>query len=222
MQQYNNSISFEIGGEYALFSDPITRVGGEKCSYQIPTYDAIRGIIESIYWKPTLIWVVDKVRVINQIKSEAKGVRTLSYTKDTGERAGLAYYTYLKQVKYQVNAHFEWNKSRPDLIADRNENKHQEITLRKLAEGGKRDIFLGTRECQAYVKAVDFGLGEGYYDNSGTLPFGLMYHGIVYPDKTQSDKMVVNFFDAKMVNGVITYPRPSECTSSKVINKGAK
>lgn len=216
-----NNISFEIEGKYALFSDPLTRVGGEKYSYQIPTYDAIRGILESVYWKPTIVWVIDKVRVMNPIKSEAKGIRTLSYTKE-GNRTGLSYYTYLKDVKYQVEAHFEWNLARPDLIQDRIEGKHLEIALRKLEEGGKRDVFLGTRECQAYVRPVRFGSEKGYYDNTGTLPFGLMYHGIVYPDKTQSDKMVVNFFDAKMVNGVITYPRPSECTSSKVINKGAK
>ena len=217
-----NNISFEIEGKYALFSDPLTRVGGEKFSYQIPTYEAIKGILESIYWKPTIVWVIDKVRVMNPIKTEAKGIRTLSYTKEKGSRTGLSYYTYLKDVKYQVEAHFEWNLSRPDLIQDRIEGKHLEIALRKLEEGGKRDAFLGTRECQAYVRPVRFGSGKGYYDNAGTLPFGLMYHGIVYPNNTQSNKMVVNFFDAKMTNGVITYPRPSECTSSKVINKGAK
>ena len=28
----------------ALFAEPITKLGGEKCSYQIPTYEAIKGI----------------------------------------------------------------------------------------------------------------------------------------------------------------------------------
>ncbi|MCA6072990.1 MAG: CRISPR-associated protein Cas5, partial [Endomicrobium sp.] len=35
-------------GKFALFTDPITKLGGEKCSYQIPTYEAIKGITESI------------------------------------------------------------------------------------------------------------------------------------------------------------------------------
>ena len=70
---HENRIEFEVRGDYALFSDPITRVGGEKFSYQIPTYEALKGIVQSIYWKPTLIWVVDAVRVMNPIQTEAKG-----------------------------------------------------------------------------------------------------------------------------------------------------
>ena len=32
-----NSVEFEAYAKYALFSDPITRVGAEKYSYQVPT-----------------------------------------------------------------------------------------------------------------------------------------------------------------------------------------
>lgn len=35
-----NSVEFEVYARYALFSDPITRVGGEKFTYQVPTYQA--------------------------------------------------------------------------------------------------------------------------------------------------------------------------------------
>lgn len=42
--RYANVVTFEVRGDYALFSDPITRVGGEKISYQIPTYEAIKGL----------------------------------------------------------------------------------------------------------------------------------------------------------------------------------
>ena len=44
-----NSVEFEVFAKYALFSDPITRVGGEKFSYQVPTYQALKGVLESIY-----------------------------------------------------------------------------------------------------------------------------------------------------------------------------
>ncbi|MGO4119210.1 CRISPR-associated protein Cas5, partial [Rhizobium ruizarguesonis] len=33
-----NAIEFEVFGSYALFTDPLTRLGGEKLSYQVPTY----------------------------------------------------------------------------------------------------------------------------------------------------------------------------------------
>ena len=70
-----NSIEFVLRGRRALFTDPISRIGGEKFTYQVPTYQALKGILESIYWKPTLIWVVDQVRVIRPIRSESQAIR---------------------------------------------------------------------------------------------------------------------------------------------------
>ena len=45
--QYKNEISFEVWGDYGLFTDPIMRVGGEKFTYQVPTYEALKGVIEN-------------------------------------------------------------------------------------------------------------------------------------------------------------------------------
>ena len=59
MKKYRNTIEFEVYGPYALFSDPVMRVGGEKTSYHIPTYEALKGIVESVYWKPTIMWICD-------------------------------------------------------------------------------------------------------------------------------------------------------------------
>lgn len=52
-QQKHNTVEFAVYGKYALFSDILTRPGGEKSSYPIPTYEALKGIANSIYWKPT-------------------------------------------------------------------------------------------------------------------------------------------------------------------------
>lgn len=144
--RHPNIVEFSVVGDYALFSDPITRVGGEKCTYQIPTYEALKGILSSVYWKPTIVWYIDKVRVMNPIRMEVKGIRTIKYNDGSG--VDRSYYTYLKDCRYQVSAHFEWNENRPELIGDRNENKHHEIAKRMIEKGGRRDIFLGTRECQ--------------------------------------------------------------------------
>ena len=144
-----NIVEFEVFGDYALFSDPVTRIGGEKSTYQIPTYEALKGILASVYWKPTIIWYIDKVRIMNSIQTEVRGIRTIKYTNEIKD---LSYYTYLKDCRYQVQAHFEWNENRPELLADRNENKHHEIAKRMIRKGGRRDIFLGTRECQGYVE----------------------------------------------------------------------
>ncbi len=205
IEKKRNSISFEVYGRYALFSDPITRVGGEKFSYQVPTYQAIKGILESVYWKPTLVWLIDAVRIMNKIQTEGKGIRPIKM----GGGNELAYYTYLKDVHYQVLAHFEWNEYRPELLTDRNENKHHNIAKRSIERGGRRDVFLGTRECQAYVEPCEFGNGDGFYDDYGQLDFGFMLHGIDYPDENMQKSFNVRFFNCAMHDGVIIFPPPN-------------
>ena len=154
---YRNSIEFRVWGRYALFTDPLTKVGGEKFSYQVPTYEALKGICKSIYWKPTLIWVVDEVRVMKRIRTQTKGTKPLNF----GGGNTLAIYTFLADAEYQVRAHFEWNNARPELGTDRNEHKHHNIAKRMLERGGRQDIFLGTRDCQGYVEPCEFGSEVG-------------------------------------------------------------
>ena len=158
-----NIIEFRVWGRFALFTDPITKIGGEKCSYHIPTYEAIKGIAKSIYWKPTFVWVIDEARVMKRIRTQTKGTKPLEY----GGGNTLAIYTFLADVEYQVKAHFEWNMHRPELADDRNESKHHIIAQRMLERGGRQDIFLGTRDCQGYVEPCEFGSGVGQYDKSG-------------------------------------------------------
>ena len=155
--EHPNIVEFEVYGDYALFSDPLMRLGGEKCSYQIPTYEALKGILSSVYWKPTFIWRILDVRVMNPIQTEVKGIRPIKYSGGND----LAYYTYLKSCRYQVRACFDWNDNRPELCGDRNENKHHCIARRMIEKGGRRDIILGTRECQGYVEPCEIGSGAG-------------------------------------------------------------
>ena len=214
--KYANQIEYKLYGKYALFTDPITKTGGEKCSYMIPTYQALKGITESIYWKPTLVWVIDSVRIMKKIQTESKGVRPIKFDGSND----LAMYTYLHDVEYRVKAHFEWNENRRDLEHDRNEHKHFLIAKRMLERGGRRDIFLGTRECQGYVEPCSFEEGKGAYDDT-QLVFGMMLHGITYADeaerKEERGQMTARFWNAKMENGVISFIRPEECTVRKIL-----
>lgn len=209
---HENIVEFEVRGDYALFSDPITRIGGEKFTYQVPTYEALKGILQSVYWKPTLIWYIDAVRVINKIQTETKGIRPIKYSSNSND---LSYYTYLKDCCYQVRAHFGWNGNRPELECDCNENKHHNVAKRMIERGGRRDIFLGTRECQGYVFPCSFGDGEGAYDNTPEIDFGIMYHGITYADEAYSPetagKMTVRLWHAVMRKGIIEFAQPDSC-----------
>lgn len=217
MDKKRNSVEFKISGRYALFADPITRIGGEKFTYQVPTYQSLKGILESVYWKPTFIWYIDVVRIMKKIQTESKGIKPIKMSGGND----LSFYTYLKDVEYQVLAHFEWNDQRQNLIGDRNENKHHNIAKRSIEKGGRRDIFLGTRECQGYVEPCTFGEDSSFFDNYGELDFGAMFHGYDYPDETGKDELGVRLWRAKMENGIIKFPMPKECNPSlrRVIRK---
>jgi CRISPR-associated protein Cas5d len=203
-----NSIEYRLYGRYALFTDPVTKIGGEKSTYLVPTYEALKGITQSIYWKPTLVWIVDSVRVMHKISTESKDMKPLCYNGGND----LSIYTYLRDVEYQVKAHFEWNMQRPDLEKDRNEDKHYQIAKRSLERGGRRDIFLGARECQGYVEPFPFGSGAGFYDAEDSFSFGFMFHGFDYPDEHSGSMLTARFWHAGMKKGIITFPRPEDCT----------
>lgn len=217
--RYPNTIEFEVTGEYALFTDPIMRLGGEKCSYPIPTYEALKGVMHSVYWKPTLVWYIDVVRIMNPIQTADKGVGLLKWPKGRD----LAYYTYLRNCRYQVQAHFEWNENRPECAADRDADKHFAIAKRSIEKGGRRDVFLGARECQAYVEPCHFGEGPGAYDNLQEMTFGIMHHSFTYPDEAYSSrtagKVTANFWMPVMRNGVIYFPRPEDCPYHKPLKE---
>jgi CRISPR-associated protein Cas5d len=202
-----NIVTFKVFGKYALFTDPLTKIGGEKCSLMVPTYQALKGITESIYWKPSIIWIIESVRIMKPIRTESKGIRPIKY----GGGNDLSMYTYLSDVEYHVKAHFEFNMQRPELKHDWNENKHYFIAKRCIGKGGRRDVFLGTRECQGYVVPCSFTDETGYYDNMGEMEFGFQYHSISYPDENGRGEMVASFWNPKMVNGVINFCRPEEC-----------
>lgn len=206
-----NTIEFKVWGRYALFTDPLTRIGGEKCSYHIPTYEALKGIAKSIYWKPTFIWVIDSVRVIKPIRTQTKGTKPLEY----GGGNTLAIYTFLSDVEYQVRAHFEWNPNHPDLVNDRNEGKHFSVAQRMLERGGRQDVFLGTRDCQGYVAPCEFGSDSGVYDAIDRLDHGLTFHGFDYPDETGEPLLRARFWRPVMERGVIHFPRPEQCNIRK-------
>lgn len=208
-----NKVEFKVTGKYALFTDPLTKIGGEKCSYHIPTYEALKGILSSVYWKPTIIWIIDRVRVMKRIRTQTRSAKPVEY----GGGNSLAIYTYLADVEYQVQAHFEWNMNRKDMENDRNENKHFFVAKRMIEIGGRRDIFLGARECQGYVEPCSFGEGKSDYDGYGEMAFDLMFHGFYYPDELGKDELHARFWRPKMVDGKIDFIRPEDCSIRKTM-----
>lgn len=211
--QKENKIEFKVEGKYALFTDPLTKIGGEKCSYHIPTYEALKGILGSVYWKPTIVWFIDRVRVMKRIRTQTRSAKPLEY----GGGNTLAIYTYLADVEYQVEAHFEWNLNREDMAKDRNENKHYFVAKRMIEKGGRRDIFLGARECQGYVEPCRFGESASDYDDYGELSFDLMFHGFDYPDELGKNELHARFWRPTMLDGKVDFIRPEACSVRKIV-----
>lgn len=203
----------KVYGDYALFTDPMSKGGGEKFTYQVPTYQAIKGIVEACYWKPTFYYVIESIKIINPIKTETKGI--LAPMKDG--KKDLNYYTYLKDVEYLVKYHFRWNDNRKDLEYDRNEKKHEQILLRSMKRGGRRDVFLGTRECIGHIEWIrkeDFQKSNSCYECE-SISLGIMFHSFTYPDEAYDEEsqnsLTSNFYPITMKDGRIDFVEPAEC-----------
>ncbi len=205
----------KVYGSYGLFTSPSSKASGDRYSYSIPTQEALRGIVDAVYFKPTLVNKVNEVKVINKITTESMGARTL-----LGNGANdLNQYTYLRDVEYLIKFHFEWNMDREDLVADRDERKHEAIMKRSLKKGGRRDVFLGTRECLAYIDEIDetyYKEAKSYYDGE-TISFGIMFNSFKYPTNS-GEPLIAQFSEIIMKDGVINYEDNSDYVIENVLN----
>lgn len=64
----NYGIKLRIWGERACFTRP--EMKSERVSYDVITPSAARGVLEAVYWKPSIRWNIDRIHVMNPIKFE--------------------------------------------------------------------------------------------------------------------------------------------------------
>lgn len=139
-----------VEGDYACFTRPEFKV--ERVSYDVPTPGALEGLLKSIYWKPAIRYVIDKIIVFNDIdfvnirRNEVKDKVSLNTMKSrmNGKGGDPCIYTsesrsqrasmILKNVKYGIEFHFELTGLRDDEETD-SENKHYNIIKRRLEKG---------------------------------------------------------------------------------------
>jgi CRISPR-associated protein Cas5d len=196
-------VKLKVWGDYALFTRPEMKV--ERVSYDIMPPSAARGILEAIYWRPAICWVVDRIHVLKPIrfvnirrnelsnKVSAKimkeGDRPVrQYIEDDRQqRASLV----LKTVAYIIEAHFELTGS-----DNSNPGKHLAVFERRVKKGQcfHRPYF-GSREFP-----VDFMWCDEIPDSelTGEQDLGFMLHDIDY-----QNEMMPKFFRAVMHNGVV-------------------
>ncbi|MEN4336431.1 type I-C CRISPR-associated protein Cas5c, partial [Streptococcus pyogenes] len=86
------------------------------------------------------------------------------------------------------------------------------IMERSIRKGGRRDVFLGTRECLGLVDDIsqeEYETTVSYY-NGVNIDLGIMFHSFAYP-KDKKTPLKSYFTKTVMKNGVITFKAQSEC-----------
>lgn len=210
-------IKIRVSGDYALFTRPEMKV--ERVSYDIITPSAARGIIEAVYWKPAIRWVIDKIHVLKEI--EFTNIRRNEVSKKINEsdvrqvmngankplylvasdtenkirqqRASLI----LKNVDYIIEAHFDMTDKAGE--GDTKE-KHYNIALRRLRKGQHFHApCLGTREFGAKVELIedDRAIPQSPL---GDLELGWMLRDMDFSD---SEDIKPQFFKASLKKGVL-------------------
>lgn len=205
-------VKVKVWGEYALFSRPEMKV--ERCSYDVITPSAARGILEAIYWHPGMKWVIDKIYVQkpvrftsirrNEVKSKISSNNVLSVyngadnplyisTKsDIVQRASLL----LRDVSYVIEAHFEMTEK---AVESDNPGKFKDIIMRRLKRGEcYHTPYFGCREFPAnFCLCEDEKIETAY---SGEKDLGFMLYDMDFSDLDNIQPM---FFRALMKDGVI-------------------
>jgi len=204
-------IKLKVWGDYACFTRPEMKV--ERVSYDVMTPSAARGILEAIYWKPAITWVIDRIHVLNPIqfdnirRNELAGKLPMGTVKkamndgvspvetfienDRQQRAAMV----LRDVSYVIEAHFEFSGNE-----DTNAAKHKEIFDRRARKGQCfHHPYLGCREFSAHFELIEDGIPQSKL--TGQQDLGWMLHDIDF-----KNDMEAKFFRAEMSNGIIEVP----------------
>jgi CRISPR-associated protein Cas5d len=207
-------ITIRVRGGYALFTRPEMKV--ERVSYDVITPSAARGIIEAVYWKPAIRWVIDRIHVLNEIEftnvrrnevsekiSVSEVQRRMNGSPDPfylsaidarQQRAALV----LKDVDYVIEAHFVLTDK---ASAEDTVEKHYNMALRRLRKG--QHFFqpcLGTREFGAQVDIIEDGIIIPKSPLTGVRDLGWMLYDLDFVDLPD---IKPQFFKAEMREGVI-------------------
>jgi len=212
-------VSLKVIGERACFTRP--EMKSERVSYDVMTPSAARGILEAVYWKPEITWVIDRIHVLSpirfttirrnelggkipygNIRSAMKGgiPPSVFIEDDRQQRAALV----LRDVAYVIEAHFDIKGG------EQNTAKHKEMFARRARNGQCfNQPYLGCREFPAF-----FELLEGELPQSGLPPadrdkdLGFMLHDIDF-----AHDMTPRFFRARLHDGILDVPPFTEAVA---------
>lgn len=209
----SHGVKVRVWGELALFARPEMKV--ERCTYDMITPSAARGLLEAIYWHPGMKWVIDKIYVLNPIEftsvrrnevknklSASNAIKAyngsnellyLSTKKEIVQRASIL----LKNVNYIIEAHFEMTKQ---ANSTDNPGKFKDIIRRRLKRGECFHMpYFGCREFPANFELYEEEEIQTEYQGIDR-DLGYMLYDLDYSDPAEITPM---FFRAVLQNGVL-------------------
>lgn len=207
-------VKVRVWGKYALFSRPEMKV--ERCSYDVITPSAARGILEAIYWHPGMKWRIDKIYVLkpikftsvrrNEVKNKVSASKVfevynggnkplyLSTKEEIVQRASLL----LSDVEYVIEAHFEMTERANETD---NPGKFKDIIMRRLRRGECFHMpYFGCREFPVNFELYQEDEVQTAYHEVDEKDLGFMLYDLDYTDK---NNLIPMFFRAVMRHGVI-------------------
>ena len=151
-------IKLHIEGDFACFTRPEMKVG--RVSYDVITPSAARGILEAIYWKPQIRWIIDRIHVLKPIRftnirrnevgakasaptaaaMKGESVATIGIFADDPKTRQQRASTLLRNVAYIIEARFEildfrFERGGLELPAKDCEGKHLDMFTRRARSG---------------------------------------------------------------------------------------
>lgn len=219
-----------VWGDYACFTRPEMKV--ERVSYEFMTPSAARGVLEAIYWKPQMTWVVDRIHVLNPIRKthvrrneisdviservamkvarDGTGDLGIDVERHRQQRAA----AILRDVRYGIEAHVELRSPGKEGVAA--EAKHLEMFKRRATRGQCfHRPYLGNREFPAHFELVE-SIPESFYCGDPPRDLGLMLHDLAFEQDDQGPVIRSNdgvrvdprprFFYAVMTGGIVEIP----------------
>jgi len=166
-------VRVEVWGDYAAFNRPEMKV--ERVSYEVMTPSAARGILEAIYWKPQMRWVIDCIRVLapirfthirrNEIDTVIPARNIEEARKSDSVLPGILVEDVRQQraamivrdVRYGIEAHVAIRAQAPghDQALEHPAAKHLETFKRRVGKGQYfHHPYLGCREFPANVRLL--------------------------------------------------------------------
>ena len=210
----SKGVKVKVWGDYALFSRPEMKV--ERCSYDVMTPSAARGILEAVYWHPGMRWIIDKIYVNkpiqftsvrrNEVKSKVSANNVLPVYNGSPKRLYLSSKAeivqrssiLLRNVEYVIEAHFEMTDKAN--ISD-NSGKFKDIIMRRLRKGECfHTPYFGCREFPVRFCLCEEEEIHTAYSDEDERDLGFMLYDMDYSNPENIQPM---FFRAIMKKGVI-------------------